>query len=49
MNRLKHLWIKLHESFWFLPSLIVAFSAGLAPGLIEVDASGSQTANLSRV
>jgi uncharacterized membrane protein len=40
MNKLKHLWSNLRASFWFLPSLIVAFNAVLAVGLIEVDASG---------
>jgi uncharacterized membrane protein len=39
---LKNLWRNLRASFWFLPSLIVAFSAALALGLIEVDSSGSQ-------
>lgn len=42
MNKLKHLWSNLRESFWFLPMLIVAFSTVLALGLIEVDSSGSQ-------
>jgi uncharacterized membrane protein len=42
MNQLKHLWSNLRASFWFLPSLIVAFSTVLAVGLIELDASGSQ-------
>jgi uncharacterized membrane protein len=39
MNRLKHLWSNLRASFWFLPTLIVAFSTVLALGLIEVDSS----------
>lgn len=42
MNILKQLWSNLRASFWFLPSLIVAFSTALAVGLIEVDSSGSQ-------
>lgn len=42
MNQLKHLWLNLLASFWFLPALIVAFSAILALGLIEVDSSGSR-------
>jgi uncharacterized membrane protein len=42
MNRVNHLWSNLRASFWFLPSLIVAFSTGLALGLIEVDSSGSR-------
>jgi uncharacterized membrane protein len=40
MNKLKHLWSKLRASFWFVPSLIVAFSTVLAVALIEVDSSG---------
>jgi uncharacterized membrane protein len=42
LNKLKHHWGNLRASFWFLPSLIVAFSTVLAVGLIEVDSSGSQ-------
>jgi uncharacterized membrane protein len=42
MNKLKHLWGDLSASFWFLPTLIVAFSAILALGLIEVDSSRNQ-------
>lgn len=42
MNKLKHLWSNLRASFWFLPSLIVAFSTVLAVGLIDVDSSGSR-------
>ena len=42
MNHLNRLWSNLRASFWFLPALIVAFSTGLALGLIEVDSSGSQ-------
>ena len=34
--KLKQLWGKLRASFWFVPSLIVAFSTVLAVGLIEV-------------
>jgi uncharacterized membrane protein len=40
MNKLKHLWGNLRASFWFLPSLIVAFSIAFAVGLIEADSSG---------
>lgn len=42
MNRLNHLWGNLRASFWFLPSLIVAFSTVLAVGLIDLDSSGSR-------
>ena len=42
LNKLKHLWGHLRASFWFLPSLIVAFSTVLAMGLIDVDSSGSR-------
>ncbi len=37
MNILKQIWSNLLESFWFLPALIVAFSAVLALGLVEAD------------
>jgi hypothetical protein len=33
MNKLKHLWGNLRGSFWFLPTLIVAFSSALAGGI----------------
>lgn len=36
------MWSKLLASFWFLPSVIVAFSAILALGLIEVDSSAGK-------
>ncbi|MHB1307655.1 MAG: DUF2254 domain-containing protein [Limisphaerales bacterium] len=42
MHNLTHLWSTLRASFWFLPSLIVAFSMVLALGLIELDSSGSR-------
>jgi uncharacterized membrane protein len=42
MNKLKFLWSHLRSSFWFLPTLIVAFSMVLAVGLIEVDSTGSR-------
>ena len=42
MSKLKHLGSNLRESFWFLPTLIVAFSIVLALGLIEADSSWSQ-------
>jgi uncharacterized membrane protein len=38
MNKLKQLWIDLRSSFWFVPSLIVSASIGLAITLIEFDA-----------
>ena len=40
MNRLKQFGSNLRGSFWFLPTLIVAFSGVLAAGLIEADSSG---------
>jgi uncharacterized membrane protein len=40
MNKLKNFWSNLRASFWFLPSLIVAFNVVLAVGFIEVDSSG---------
>ncbi|MDI1312063.1 DUF2254 domain-containing protein [Prosthecobacter sp.] len=40
MNRLKRLWCRLRDSFWFVPSLMVALSMVLAISLIELDSSG---------
>lgn len=42
MNKLKEFGINLRGSFWFLPTLIVAFSIALAVGLIEADSAGSR-------
>jgi uncharacterized membrane protein len=42
MNRLNRYWNNLRASFWFVPSLIVAFSTALAVGLIEADSVGSR-------
>ncbi len=42
MSRLKRYWNNLRASFWFVPSLIVAFSTVLAVGLIEADSVGSR-------
>ncbi|MGL5017789.1 MAG: DUF2254 domain-containing protein [Luteolibacter sp.] len=42
MNQLKYLWSNLSASFWFLPTLIVAFSTVLAVGMIEVDSAGNR-------
>ena len=42
MNKLKQFGSNLRGSFWFLPTLIVAFSIVLAVGLIEADSSGSR-------
>ncbi|MGK2856038.1 MAG: DUF2254 domain-containing protein [Thermoanaerobaculia bacterium] len=42
MTKLNRLWGNLRASFWFLPSLIVTFSAVLAVGLIDVDSFGSR-------
>ena len=39
MNRIKIFWSNLRGSFWFVPSLIVAFSAALAMALIEADST----------
>ena len=41
MNRFRQLWSNLRSSFWFVPSLIVVFSIGLAIALIEADSAGS--------
>ena len=43
MNRLKQLWSNLRESLWLPPALIVTFSILLAMGLVELEASGSQS------
>lgn len=37
MGGLRGIWIGLKSSLWFLPSLCVLFSTGLALGLVEVD------------
>ena len=42
MNYLNRIWGQLRDSFWFLPSLIVAGSIAAALALIQVDAAGSQ-------
>lgn len=42
MKKPEQLWSDLLASFWFLPTSIVACSALLALGLIEVDSSGSR-------
>jgi uncharacterized membrane protein len=42
MNKLKQLWSYLRDSFWFLPSLIVAGSIAVAVALIQVDTAGGQ-------
>lgn len=43
MNRMKRLWSRLRDSFWFFPSLMVALSMVLAISLIEIDSSGLET------
>lgn len=40
MNKLKRLWRKLRDSFWFFPSLMVVVSMMLSVSLIELDSSG---------
>ena len=42
MNKVKRTWSVLRESFWFMPSLIIALSILLAVVLIEADSSGNQ-------
>ncbi len=42
MNKLKQFWSNLRDSFWFLPSLIVAGSIAVAVALIQLDTTGSQ-------
>lgn len=43
MNKLKQLWINLRSSYWFVPSLILAFSIALAMALVQMHfASSSQ-------
>lgn len=37
MNRLRQLWLEVGSSFWFVPSLIVLASIGLALGLVALD------------
>lgn len=40
MNKLLHIWSDLRSSFWFVPSLMVAASIGLAVALIQADSAG---------
>lgn len=40
MQKLRKIWSSLRTSFWFVPSLIVAFSVALATVLVEADAHG---------
>jgi hypothetical protein len=40
MNRLNKFWSDLRASFWFVPSMIVAFCATLAVALVEADSTG---------
>jgi len=42
MNKLKRLWRKLRDSFWFFPSVMVGVSMVLSISLIEVDSSGME-------
>ncbi len=39
MKHLKRLWSNLDSSFWFVPSVILAFSVALAVALIHLDSS----------
>jgi len=41
MNKFRQLWSNLRSSFWFMPSLIVAFSIALGIALVEVDSVGN--------
>ena len=41
MNKLKQLWDNLRSSFWFVPSLILAFSIALAMTLVQVHSTAS--------
>jgi len=40
MKKLRQIWGNLRSSFWFVPSLMVAFSITLAVVLIEADSAG---------
>ena len=42
MNKLRQFGSDLRASFWFLPTLIVAFSIALAVGFIEADSAGAR-------
>jgi len=42
VNSPRRFWGNLRTGFWFLPSLIVAFSIGLAAALIAADAAGGE-------
>ena len=41
MNKLKQLWSNLRSSFWFVPSLILAFSIALAMALVQVHSTAN--------
>ncbi|MCJ7802204.1 MAG: DUF2254 domain-containing protein [Candidatus Marinimicrobia bacterium] len=41
MNKFKELWSNLRSNFWFMPSLIVVVSIGLAVVLIQADSTRS--------
>jgi uncharacterized membrane protein len=41
MNKLKQLWSNLRSSFWFVPSLILAFSIALAVALVKVHSTAN--------
>src|SRR5665647_1436203 len=40
MNKFRQLWSNLRSSFWFMPSLIIMASIGLAAALIAADSAG---------
>jgi uncharacterized membrane protein len=42
LNSLQRLWGRLRTSFWFIPSLIVACSVGLALALTTADSAGGE-------
>jgi len=42
MNRFIRFWDNLRTSFWFVPSLIIAFSVALAVAFIEADVPGGK-------
>jgi uncharacterized membrane protein len=35
--RLRHLWVSLHSTYWFIPSLMALAAGGAAVGLVQLD------------
>ncbi|MFC0253691.1 DUF2254 domain-containing protein [Massilia consociata] len=42
-SRFKQLWVQVHSSLWFVPTLVIAGLMLLAPGLVELDRQAGET------